>query len=175
VPQLAKLVRKGRIEFLSQFPSAACPDAIGCMPDPSDLKTFERCKLDWSEVDRNQRIWQLHRDLLKLRREDPVFRNVRPRGVDGAVIGIEALALRFFGEAGDDRLLLLNLGRDLKLQPAPEPLLAPPFGKQWAILWSTEDPCYGGCGTVTPETEQGLRVPGHAAVVLRPVQAQSTP
>lgn len=172
VPDLAKLVRKGRIEFLSQFPSAACPEAAECVPDPGALETFELCKLNWSERDRNLRVWQMHRDLLKLRREDPVFRNIRPRGLDGAVIGVSALAIRFFGEAGDDRLLLVNLGRDLKLQPAPEPLLAPPFGKSWTVLWSTEDPCYGGCGTVTPETRQGLRVPGNAAVVLRPFAGQ---
>ena len=36
--------------------------------------------------------------------------------------------LRFFGDGGDDRLLLVNLGRDLHLDPAPEPLLAPPEG-----------------------------------------------
>ena len=53
VPDLAKLVRKGRIEFLSQFPSAACPEAAECVPDPGDLETFERCKLDWSDRDRN--------------------------------------------------------------------------------------------------------------------------
>jgi maltooligosyltrehalose trehalohydrolase len=175
VPDLSKLVRKGRIEFLSQFPSAACAEAVECVPDPSDLRTFELCKLDWSDRDGNAAVWQLHKDLLKLRREDPVFSNIRPRGLDGAVIGVEAFAIRFFGEAGDDRLLLVNLGRDLKLQPAPEPLLAPPFEKEWAVLWSTENTCYGGCGTVSPETQLGLRVPGNAAVVLQPAERKSKP
>jgi maltooligosyltrehalose trehalohydrolase len=175
VPDLAKLVRKGRIEFLSQFPSAGCPEAVECVPDPSDPKTFERCKLDWSDRDRNAAVWQLHRDVLKLRREDPVFSNIRPRGLDGAVIGVEAFAIRFFGEAGDDRLLMVNLGRDLKLQPAPEPLLAPSFEKEWSVLWSTENTAYGGCGTISPETQLGLRVPGHAAVILQPAERKSKP
>ena len=48
--------------------------------------------------------------------------------VDGAVLGPEAFVLRFFGENGSDRLLLVNLGRDLDLDSAPEPLLAPPAG-----------------------------------------------
>lgn len=172
VPELAGLVRKGRVEFLAQFPSAACPEAVKCVPDPGALETFKRCKIDWADRDRNAHIWQLHRDLLKLRREDPVFRNIRARGLDGAVIGVSAFSIRFFGEAGDDRLLLVNLGRDLKLKPAPEPLLAPPFGKSWSILWSTENTIYGGCGTVTPEMRQGLRVPGNAAVVLKPAEGQ---
>ena len=39
-------------------------------------------------------------------------------GVDGAVLGAEAFVLRFFGdERADDRLLLVNLGRDLHLEP----------------------------------------------------------
>ena len=34
------------------------------------------------------------------------------------------LVLRLFGEDGNDRLLLVNLGVDCSLSPAPEPLLA---------------------------------------------------
>jgi hypothetical protein len=48
------------------------------------------------------------------------------RQQDGsAVLGDEAFVLRFFGRDGDDRLLLVNLGRDLRLDPVPELLLAP--------------------------------------------------
>ena len=76
--------------------------------------------------------------------------------------------LRFFGGAGGDRLLLVNLGRDLHLDPAPEPLLAPPEGACWEVLWSSEDPRYGGCGTSHLDTGENWRIPGHAAVVLAP-------
>jgi maltooligosyltrehalose trehalohydrolase len=110
----------------------------------------------------------LHRDLLRLRREEPVFRAQRRGGLDGAVLGPEALVLRFFGTAGDDRLLIVNLGRDLALRPAPEPLLAPPEGMVWEPLWSSEDPRYDGGGTAPLEGEDGWQLPGHAAVVLRP-------
>ncbi len=72
----------------------------------------------------------------------------------------------------DDRLLLVNLGIDLHLDPAPEPLLAPPADSGWIILWSSEDPQYGGTGTApldTPtRTGRTGRIPGHAAVVLKP-------
>ena len=116
------------------------------------------------------RRYALHRDLLQLRREDPVFRAQKPRGVDGAVLAPEAFVLRFFGDGGDDRLLLVNLGRDLHLDPAPEPLLAPPENAVWDVLWSSEDPRYGGDGTAPPDTEDELapartrgRRPGAAA------------
>jgi maltooligosyltrehalose trehalohydrolase len=113
----------------------------------------------------------MHRDLLRLRREDEVFSRQRERGVDGAVLGDEALVLRFFGERGDDRLMLLNLGSDLNLNPAPEPLLAPPEAMRWTPLWSSEDCRYGGSGTPPVETKYNWRIPGLASVVLRPAPA----
>src|SRR5262249_59534268 len=48
---------------------------------------------------------------------------------------------------GDDRLLIVNLGPEVELDVAPEPLLAPPAGLCWRLLWSSEDPRYGGGGT----------------------------
>jgi maltooligosyltrehalose trehalohydrolase len=97
-----------------------------------------------------------------------VFRAQRPRGVDGAVLGPEAFLLRYFGDDGDDRLLLVNFGRDLRLVPAPEPLLAPPEGSCWQVCWASEDPRYGGLGAPAPETEDGWFIQGHAATVLAP-------
>ncbi len=167
-PDLAKLVRKGRREFLSQFPSLAAPEVQEKLPDPDDEATFRRCKIDWTERERHAEALALHVDLLRLRREDPVFRAQRPGGVDGAVLGAQAFVLRFFGDKGDDRLLLVNLGRDLHLAVAPEPLLAPPEGKQWEVCWSSEHPRYGSGATPPVETDDGWHLPGEAAVVMRP-------
>ena len=113
----------------------------------------------------------MHRDLLRLRREDEVFSRQQPRGLDGAVLGPEAFVLRFFGDGGDDRLLLVNFGRDLNLNPAPEPLLAPPEGRLWKVLWSSEDCRYGGSGTPPLETKLNWLIPGHAAVAMAPAPA----
>jgi maltooligosyltrehalose trehalohydrolase len=89
--------------------------------------------------------------------------------VDGAVLDGNAFVLRFFGDDGDDRLLLVNFGIYLNLNPAPEPLLAPPGGKRWCVLWSSEDPRYGGTGTAPLDTSENWLIPGHAAVVLAPI------
>ena len=92
--------------------------------------------------------------------------------VDGAVLGPEALVLRWFGPDGDDRLLLVNLGTELRLEVAPEPLLAPPAGKCWQVVWSSEDPRYGGGGTPPPESEAyNWRLNGHSAVAMAPADA----
>jgi maltooligosyltrehalose trehalohydrolase len=166
-PELARAVSKGRHKFLCQFPSLATDAMQPLLADPADVATFQRCKLDLDERDKHAAAYALHRDLLRLRREDPVFRS-RPPGsrIDGAVLGPDALLVRFFGSQHDDRLLLMNLGRDLDLSPAPEPLLVPPEGASWSLLWSSEDPAYGGQGTAELNTEETWKIPGEATVVL---------
>ena len=75
-----------------------------------------------------------------------------------------------YGNNDGDRLLLVNLGRDLTLAPAPEPLLAPPEGMRWDGLWSSEDPRYGGAGTPRIESDdRGWHLPGESTVVMWPV------
>jgi maltooligosyltrehalose trehalohydrolase len=168
--ELTKLVREGRIQFLAQFPSLAQVNMRPHFADPGDPATFERCKLDFTEREKHAPIYRLHKDLLRLRREDGVFGAQRAR-VEGAVLAEEAFVLRFFGaQAGGDRLLLVNLGADLNLASAPEPLLAPPEGKLWELLLSTEDPLYGGSGTPPLDGPDNWRIPGHAAVAMGPAE-----
>ncbi len=167
-PWLAGKVEEGRAEFLSQFPSLATPEMRACLRKPQDEETFRKSKLNHAEREMHAETWNLHRDLLRLRREDPVFSAQRVGGLDGAVLAEDAFVLRFFGEEGDDRLLLVNLGRDLTLDVVPEPLLAPPAGLGWDLLWSSESTRYGGCGTAPVEVRDTWRIPGHAALVLAP-------
>ena len=169
--ELADRVRKGRAEFLAQFPSIATAEVAEALPDPADPVTFQRCKLDLDERERHAPAYHLHRDLLRLRREDPVFAAQGEGGIDGAVLGDAAFVLRWFAEAADDRLLLVNVGTDLALGVMPEPLLAPPARTRWALLWSSEHPRYGGGGAVPVPVEGGWTLPGHAALVLRPDRA----
>ena len=77
------------------------------------------------------------------------------------------------GEDGDDRLLLVNLGRDLPLDPAPEPLLAPPEGMRWEVVWSSEDPRYGGTDTPPVDGADNWLILGELAVVVRPRSADN--
>jgi maltooligosyltrehalose trehalohydrolase len=170
-PELARLVYGGRIEFLSQFPSVADPEVQALLPNPADPATVEQCKLDFSERASHQACYALHRDLLRLRREDSAIGVQGRAAVDGAVLGPDAFLLRFFSADGDDRLVLVNFGVDVRLDPAPEPLLAPPAGRRWRVIWSSEDPAYGGSGTPPPETDEGWTVLGQAAVVMGPEKA----
>jgi len=167
--ELARLIAKGRAQFLSQFRVLATPEMLSRLPDPGDPMTFVRSKLDLSERQGHGEEYALHRDLLRMRKEDSVFRKQQgQRALEGAVLGLEAFVVRFFGDIeSDDRLLIVNLGRDLNLNPAPEPLLAPPENTRWIVDWTSEGPRYGGWGTPPVETADNWHIQGEAAVVLR--------
>lgn len=168
--ELARQVAEGRGKFLSQFRNLATPEMQARLPDPSDPMTFVHSKLDLKERFRHAQEYNLHKDLLRLRREDPVLSDQRRGGVDGAVVGPEAFVLRFFGATPDtDRLLVVNLGRDVNFNPSPEPLLAPPYQMLWQVVWTSEDPRYGGWGTPPLESpEFNWHLQGEAAIVLVP-------
>jgi maltooligosyltrehalose trehalohydrolase len=134
--ELSRSVREGRRTFLGQFPSLATNQMQARLTDPGDIETFRRSRLDLGERQLHASIYALHRDLLALRSTDPVL-GQRPCRIDGAAVTDQAWVLRFFSEEAADRLLIVNLGRDLLLGPAPEPLLAPVEGQAWQLLWSS--------------------------------------
>jgi maltooligosyltrehalose trehalohydrolase len=191
---LAGQVRKGRAEFLAQFPSVSTPAVRDAIADPAAPDTFARCRLDHSERERHVDAVALHRDLLRLRRDDAVIarQGARAAGVDGAILrGDDAFVLRMHGDDGDDRLLLVNLGATLRLDAAPEPLLAPPAGMRWSLAWSSNDPRYGGPGAAHPEADRRMQgedartqgplkaqpvwhLPGECALLLTPVPLERT-
>ena len=190
---LAPKVERGRFAELAQFPTMATDAVQAILPRPADEATFRMCVLDWNERERaSHAAWlRLHRDLIALRRSDAVFRVPRsgvgtvPGALDGAPLDEQAFVLRYFGADGDDRLLVVNPGRSVHLDVAPEPLLAPPKGMRWRTTWCSEHPAYGGLGAVefdasaeprSPRQQPALRWPrenwrllGGCAVVLSPV------
>jgi maltooligosyltrehalose trehalohydrolase len=165
---LAEKVRAGRANFLHQWRSLATGQLK--FDDPCSRETFEKCKLDLSEREKHAETYALHRDLLKLRKSEVVFSR-QDRQFDGAILGPETFVVRFFSQGNhDDRLLMVNLGVQLQLNPSPEPLLGPPENTRWEVRWSTEDPRYGGNGTAPLDSELNWIIPAHAAVVLHPAE-----
>jgi maltooligosyltrehalose trehalohydrolase len=175
---LGAAVRRGRADFMRQFRSVASRrDALDALPDPAADGTFLRSILRDDERLDDGEVMRLHRDLLRVRRDDPIFgRPFVRNSMDGAVLARRTFILRWFADdpqellnaqsVSRDRLVVVNLDEDLHFNPAPEPLLAPPAGTAWAILWSSEDPAYGGTGTSPLDGEDGWRIPGQATIVL---------
>ena len=169
---LEELVRRGRLEFLAQFPSLTETDAP-IMPD-TGVSAFTRSKLDLNERKSHAQIYDLHKDLLKLRKDDPVFSMQKPGGMDGAVLAEHAFLLRYFGIGGDDRLVMVNLGPDTPLNPMPEPLLAPPVWGKWELMWSSEDNRYEGRGTRQIDFSKEFFIPSRCVLVFQPVNTTDT-
>jgi maltooligosyltrehalose trehalohydrolase len=152
-PELAKAVWEGRAKFVAQFPSLAARPEKARVQDPASGDTFVCCKLDWSERAKHRATLELHRDLIRLRKSERVFRSMRRGSIDGAVIGESAFVLRYFADDGDDRLLVVNLGPRLHADPLPEPLMVAPSREPWRVVFSTEAEKYGGWGMAVTETE----------------------
>jgi maltooligosyltrehalose trehalohydrolase len=163
----------GRMKFLRQFESVQnTPNLEAILAHPADASSFKSCKLVPSDRDcaDGVELQRLFHDLLQLRREDPAISKWRRESVDGAVLSNDCFVLRFFlddpvqGEL--DRLLVINFGPFLEMTHIPEPLLAPPRGRHWALIWNSEQLEYGGTSAMSPITPTGWRIAEEAAFLL---------
>jgi len=167
---LAKAVLQGRKEFLSQFPSIR--SAQGSIPDPKDERAFTMSKLNFVERKSHKEIYQMHKDLLKMRREDEIFSKQDRFKLDGAVLSDDAFVIRYKGE-DSDRLVVINLGKDLDFSPCPLPLLAPLTKTTWECVWSTDDVRYGGRGITKAFEGNCWYIPGRGAQVFTSIPQKS--
>jgi maltooligosyltrehalose trehalohydrolase len=168
--ELREAVRRGRAEFMRQFQHYATPEAQAELLDPGAAATYESAKLDFSQRQRHAPLYALHRDLLKLRREDAVLAKGSLVHLDGAVLSEQAFLLRWLDAREGDRLLIVNLGADLQMCPMPEPLLAPPRDTRWQPIWASEDPRYGGPGAIDPFETRDSILAASSATFYAPAQ-----
>lgn len=73
-PDLARAVRDGRRGEFKRFKAFTDPEMSQKIPDPTDRATFERSRIDWSEINRSphREVLSQIRHLLDLRRTDIV-------------------------------------------------------------------------------------------------------
>ena len=84
--------------------------------------------------------------------------------------------LRFFGDERDDRLLLVNLGRDLRLTLVRRAAArAAATARRWRISGRARIPRYGGRGTPPPSTATRLADPGARRRAARSRARRVTP
>jgi maltooligosyltrehalose trehalohydrolase len=161
-------IRRGRAQWLAPFLSLTQEEALTTLLSPDDPQVFARCELDFSERETNRELYDLHIDLLKLRREDSRFGQQASGGIDGAVLGPASFVVRYFSVENNDRLLLVNFGGSQILRPASEPLLAPPLGYTWEMLWTSDSIRYGGAGATISTSPEHWVLPSESTVTLRP-------
>jgi maltooligosyltrehalose trehalohydrolase len=151
--ELGRRVTEGRRREFAAFPAFRDPRRRALIPDPQAEDTFLRSRLDPAERARNAAVERLYRDLLALRRDDPVLRvqdraATRARAVSAAVVAVHRR------RDGAHRLALVNFGGPARVALADAVgAEAPPAG--WRLRWWSGDRRYGGAGTA-PAVHGGL-------------------
>jgi maltooligosyltrehalose trehalohydrolase len=151
-PGLAAAVREGRRR---EFAAFGWP---GEVPDPQAEATFEASRPCWDRTDAESgsRLRALYRDLLRLRRAEPVLRP----GAAGIAVRhdgeAEWVTLRLTGE-GDVLQAVFNFAADRRTVPVS--------GRAEIVL-TTESPIYGGTGGAGLARGRAV-LPGRSALLLR--------
>ncbi|MFT3768912.1 MAG: alpha-amylase family glycosyl hydrolase [Minicystis sp.] len=108
-PDLGQKIREGRRNEFRAFTAFSDPAARDEIPDPQAMETFTRSRLDWDAIeDRDHRMMlSLYRNLLLLRRSDPILQHASRDGLhaeaEGPVLRVERRI------EGESRVLLVNL------------------------------------------------------------------
>ena len=162
-PGLAEQVAAGRRAFGLQFPRMRDAEIDAALDPPHDPRTFSRSVLDDREREEHVESIALHRDLLRLRRDDATL-SAEGRAIHGSALNDVRLLLRFEAPGAPARLLVVNLGQPFDLATVSDPLVVPsPAG--WRLVWHSERPAYGGAG-MPPLEDERWEMPSHAAVLL---------
>jgi len=157
--ELGKLIEEGRRGELTRYPVFATALETKVLPSPQDEATFERSKLNWdeSEHEGHGACLRLYREALRLRRTHSVF---RPKDractrVDELSCGVLAIRAR---DADEDWLVLCDLrgGHQGNLQSEPFCKIEP--ARHWRVLFSSNDPKFGGPDSVSFDSLSGKLV-----------------
>jgi len=126
--ELAQAVRDGRRREFARFPAFADPSVRDRIPDPNDVATFERSKLNWSEAEHEPYADHVRfcRELLEVRRQAIVPRLSGARVRDARHHVTNAGLLRVAWLLADGALLTLvaNLRSDTAQDDADMPATA---------------------------------------------------
>jgi maltooligosyltrehalose trehalohydrolase len=167
-PELGRLVTEGRRREFGGFARFADPAVREAIPDPQAESTFLASKLDLGERAAHADSYALYRELLRLRRADPVLRVQDRARTRATPLGEELLAVHRWSRA-DHRLLLVNFGKSetIALGDVPGGDALPAAG---SVMFSTAEGRFGGDGTETELVGDGqgrtARIPARTAVLL---------
>jgi maltooligosyltrehalose trehalohydrolase len=158
-PGLGRLVSHGRRQEFAAFRAFADPAVRAAIPDPQSTDTFERSRLDHreAEVGIGRTIWELHRELLRTRREDPVLQAYRRERLPLATTARQRSLVVTLDAGGARRWLVANFGEQLRLRLD---------GEVERVLLFTEDARFGGLATPPVIEGDTVLVPRHSGALL---------
>jgi maltooligosyltrehalose trehalohydrolase len=156
-PALIEAVRKGRREEFSRFAWK------GESPDPQDEAIFLRSRVSWDlrEEFPHKHLLALYRELLHLRRENPVLCRRDKINLE-AIASDQAKSLCVRRWHGEEQVIALF---NFEKQPAQFVHAIPAGG--WKRLLDSSDSCWGGSGSDLPalldsSRETEISLPGSA-------------
>ncbi|EYF04297.1 malto-oligosyltrehalose trehalohydrolase [Chondromyces apiculatus] len=153
-PELGRRVTEGRRKEFGSFSSFAGPE----VPDPQDVQTFLRSKLDWSERERAPHAGVLawYQALGALRAQHPALAR-RARGSFSAdPVGVDAVRLERRAD-GVALVLLVSLRGPVEIDLG---------GHKPHILAYSEEPRFGGDAQHPSPASGKVTLPGPAALIL---------
>ena len=168
-----RLVHEGRIQFLAQFPSLAQPEMRRRLADPGDPATFERCKLDFGErPEPRGHLPDCTRTCCGCAARIRSFTRRSRGGVDGAVLAAGGIRAALFRRRTATTACCSSIwAATCDWTPRPNRC----WRRRKSTLWEA--------GVVERRSAlwrrrarrrwiaaDGWRIPGHAAVVLRPAE-----
>lgn len=156
-PELAKATTEGRI---GEFARMGWDAAV--VPNPQDVETFTRSKLDWSELDKPEhaRLLEIYRELIALRRREA---DITTPWLDASSVDVEAengtLVITRGGLA-----IAVNFAadeREVRIDRAHDVLFATDARAALGATTGTVTGAPSGASAVP------LRLPGESAAVVR--------
>lgn len=142
-PHLIEATRRGRAAEYAEF---LAPHE---MPDPQSPATFASARLDHSlkEIAPHRELWAFYRELLRLRRAWPAFREGLWEWQEVLAYEKERVLSVRRWSAADAVWLVLSFNAAAVSVPVP--------AGHWCRLLDSGDPAYAGPGTTLPETVSG--------------------
>lgn len=139
---LIEAVRKGRASEFESF------DWQGEILDPASPETFRMAKLEREKLDNPQHraLYELHRELLRLRRETPALASLKMRDMMVNAIDAKRILHMCRLHATGDVNCAFNFGQDVASVRLP---FAP---GRWCLVLNTEDSDWAGPGSDLPGT-----------------------
>ena len=157
--ELGRLVTEGRRKEFGGFRVFNHAEHREFVPDPQAEETFLRSKLKLAEREEHAGVYALYRELLRIRRDDPVLATNDRSTTLAETVGVNAVAMRRW-RGDQQRLLIANFG-DVMSYPLGES-----SGRAWRKCFTTSDTAFGGSGKA-PEIGDGLiTVPARTAALF---------
>ena len=154
-PELGAAVVRGRRAEFARFARFASPAERQKIPDPTDVATFERSRLDWTEIDEaGHAAWlDYHRELLAIRRREvmPLLPRLPGGAAQADLFADTAFAVAWSCDNGARLTLVANLGEGTVAAPpsacgrllhaVPDEEMAPANGglEPWSARWYLRD------------------------------------